>query len=244
MKPIISVKNLSKHFGGLKAIDDLTTEIPQGTTTGLIGPNGSGKTTLMNILTGILKPEQGSIQINDKTFTSIDSTSLRKLKIARTFQDGRLIGQLSVEDNLLLTTAKNGLFKSMFDFACRKQRKRMEEVLKIIHLKDHRKKNAEELSYGQGKLLEIGRTLMQDPDIYFFDEPFTGLFPQVVEQVMEIMQDLKAQGKTLVIIEHNMELISRLCEHIIVLDYGKLLSSGKPCDVLANKQVQEAYLGK
>ena len=246
MKPAIKIKNLSKHFGGIRALDNLSIDIPYGIATGLIGPNGSGKTTLMNVMTGLWTPEEGTIEVVGKSapLTNIKPTMLRDLKIARTFQDGRLIEQLSVEDNLLLTTGKTGCLNSFFELYSKSKMIRMNKVLKIIHLKNLRHKNAGTLSYGQRKLLEIGRTLMQEADIYFFDEPFTGLFPEVVEQVLQILKDLKEQGKTLVIIEHNMGIIERLCDYTIVLDYGKLLATGKPDEVLNNAKVQEAYLGK
>ena len=241
MNAAITIDELSKHFGGLKAIDKLSIDIPCGVATGLIGPNGSGKTTLMNVLTGLLIPNSGTIKIHGHdSRNKILPTMLRQFKIARTFQDGRLIEQLSVEDNLLLTVAECGYWKGMFDF---KRSERIEQVLETVHLVEHRHKLAETLSYGQRKLLEIGRTLMQNADIYFFDEPFTGLFPEVVEQVLDILQGLKSAGKTLVVIEHNMGLIERLCDYTIVLDYGKLLAHGKPEAVLKNKQVQAAYLG-
>lgn len=242
MKPAIRVENLSKHFMGIRAIDDLTVEIPSGVATGLIGPNGSGKTTLMNMLTGLLVPTEGTIEIvGHDVCRRIKPTMLRAFKIARTFQDGRLVEQLSVEDNLLLTVGENDCWKSFLDF---KRDEKLSDVLDIIHLKDHRLKKAGTLSYGQRKLLEIGRTLMQNADIYFFDEPFTGLFPEVVEQVLSILQALKKQEKTMVVIEHNMGLIERLCDHTIVLDYGRLLAQGTPQEVLKNKEVQKAYLGK
>lgn len=244
MDSIIKVENLTKQFMGLKAINDLTLEIPAGTATGLIGPNGSGKTTLMNVLTGLLTPETGAIFIHDRRFRKIKPNMLRRLKIARTFQDGRLIEQLSVEDNLLLPVAENRYWHSFGERNINAYQERLDTVLATIHLESHRHKLAEELSYGQRKLLEIGRTLMQNADIYFFDEPFTGLFPEVVEQVLEILQKLKAAGKTLVIIEHNMGLIERLCDYTIVLDYGHLLAEGTPAEVLNNEQVREAYLGK
>lgn len=242
--PAIKIENLTKQFMGLKAIDDLSIEIPSGIATGLIGPNGSGKTTLMNVLTGILSPESGSIEIGNHKYRKIKPNHLRRLKIARTFQDGRLIEQLSVEDNLLLPVADNRYWSGLRERHIKAYQERLDAVLATVHLESSRHKNAEELSYGQRKLLEIGRTLMQNAEIYFFDEPFTGLFPEVVEQVLEILKGLKEKGKTLVIIEHNMSLIERLCDYTIVLDYGHLLAQGKPCDVLKNDQVREAYLGK
>lgn len=244
MKYAIKTKKLSKRFMGVSAVDNLSVNIPEGLATGLIGPNGSGKTTLMNLLTGLLKPEDGEIFIGEKHFYKIKPTHLRDLKIARTFQDGRLIEQLSVEDNLLLPVAETNEWKALLDIGSKKYNARLEEVLKTVHLQEHRHKNAEDLSYGLRKLLEIGRVLMQDADIFFFDEPFTGLFPEIVTQVCVIMEDLKKRGKTLVIIEHNMGLIEKLCDYTIVLDYGKLLAQGTPQEVLENKKVQEAYLGK
>ena len=240
---IISVKHLTKQFMGIKAIDDLTVGIPQAMTVGLIGGNGSGKTTLVNILTGMLRPEAGEITVRDKKRTHIKSAELRKYRIARTFQDGRLIEQMSVEDNLLLPVTENVLIDSIKEVSISDYKDRLEKVLEMTSLIPHRKKNAEELSYGLRKLLEVGRVLMQDADIYFFDEPFSGLFPEIVEQVCEIICGLQRQGKTIVIIEHNMSLIRRLCDYIIVLNHGKLLAEGKPEDVLQNKAVQESYLG-
>lgn len=240
---IITVKNLTKSFMGIKAIDDLTVNIPQAMTIGLIGSNGSGKTTLINILTGMLHPDTGEITVRDKKRTHIKSNELRKYGIARTFQDGQLIEQMSVVDNLLLPVAENSLIDSLKEVSTKDYKNRLDKVLEMTSLTPHRHKKAEELSYGLRKLLEIGRVLMQDADIYFFDEPFSGLFPEIVEQVCEIICGLQRQGKTIVIIEHNMSLIRRLCDHIIVLNHGKLLAEGKPEDVLQNKAVQESYLG-
>ena len=243
MKTAIEISNLTKQFMGLKAVNDLSLEIPEGATTGLIGPNGSGKTTLMNVLTGILLPESGTITIHGRAHTRVRTLKLRDLKIARTFQDGRLIEQLSVEENLYLSVCQNKPLHSLFEIKTAPYQQRLEEVLKITNLTDHRLKKAEDLSYGLRKLLEIARALIQEADIYFFDEPFTGLFPEVVEQVVNIIKMLQKQQKTIVIIEHNMGLIERLCDHVIVLDAGKLLAEGSPQSVLKNKSVQEAYLG-
>ena len=240
---IITVKNLSKQFMGIKALDDLSLNIPQAMTVGLIGSNGSGKTTLVNILSGMLRPDSGEITVRDKRRTYIKLHELRKYRIARTFQDGRLIEQMSVIDNLLLAVAENSLFDSIKEISTKDYRDRLEKVLEMTSLTEHRHKNAEELSYGLRKLLEIGRVLMQDADIYFFDEPFSGLFPEIVEKICEIICGLQRQGKTIVIIEHNMSLIRRLCDYIIVLNHGHLLAEGKPEEVLQNKAVQESYLG-
>lgn len=240
----IKIENLTKQFMGLKALDDLSLEFPSGQTTGLIGPNGSGKTTLMNVLTGMLVPENGMIEINERRSRKIKPNTLRRLKIARTFQDGRLIEQLSVEDNLLLPVAENRYWHSLFEQHIERYRERLENVLQTVRLADYRYKNAEGLSYGQRKLLEIGRALMQNADIYFFDEPFTGLFPETVQDIVNILRELKQKGKTLIVIEHNMNLIEQLCDYTVVLDSGRLLAKGIPAEVLADEKVREAYLGK
>ena len=240
----IKIENLTKQFMGVKALDDLSLEFPSGQTTGLIGPNGSGKTTLMNVLTGMLVPENGMIEINERRVRKIKPNTLRRLKIARTFQDGRLIEQLSVEDNLLLPVAENRYWHSLFEQHIERYRERLENVLQTVRLADYRYKNAEGLSYGQRKLLEIGRALMQNADIYFFDEPFTGLFPETVQDIVNILRELKQKGKTLIVIEHNMNLIEQLCDYTVVLDSGRLLAKGIPAEVLADEKVREAYLGK
>lgn len=240
---IIKVINLTKQFMGLKAIDNLSLAVPEGKATGLIGPNGSGKTTLMNVLTGLLQPENGEIVIGERVYRKIKPTKLRHLKIARTFQDGRLVEQMSVEDNLLAAVAENKYWRGLLERNTAKYAAKLEEVLALTGLTEHRLKKAEDLSYGLRKLLEIGRALMQEADVYFFDEPFTGLFPEVVEKICMIMEQLKQKSKTLLIIEHNMGLIQRICDYAIVLDHGTLLAQGAPAEVLQNKNVREAYLG-
>lgn len=184
------------------------------------------------------------IEINERRVRKIKPNTLRRLKIARTFQDGRLIEQLSVEDNLLLPVAENRYWHSLFEQHIERYRERLENVLQTVRLADYRYKNAEGLSYGQRKLLEIGRALMQNADIYFFDEPFTGLFPETVQDIVNILRELKQKGKTLIVIEHNMNLIEQLCDYTVVLDSGRLLAKGIPAEVLADEKVREAYLGK
>lgn len=239
----IAVKHLSKAFQGIKAVNDLSISFPKGLVTGLIGPNGSGKSTLINLITGLLVPDDGSIVMNGRAYPFIKPYKLRKFKVARTFQDGRLVEQLSVEDNLLLGVAKNKIWCGIKEIMTTPYKRKLEGILVKTGLKGHRYKKAEELSYGLRKLLELGRALMQDADVYIFDEPFTGLSPKMVEEVFSIIEILRMEGRTVILIEHNMGLIEKLADYIIVLDHGALLASGAPKDVLKNKLVQEAYLG-
>ena len=239
----IATEHLSKSFMGIKAVNDLSISFPKGLVTGLIGPNGSGKSTLINLITGLLKPDAGSIVMRERAYPFIKPYKLRKFNVARTFQDSRLFEQLSVEDNLLLAVAENKIWKGLRELKTDKYKQRLERILVRMGLLEHRFKKAEELSYGLRKLLEIGRALIQDADIYIFDEPFTGLSPKMVEEVFSIMDLLRVEAKTVILIEHNMTLIEKLADYIIVLDHGTLLANGAPKDVLKNKQVQEAYLG-
>ncbi len=239
----IKINHLTKVFGGVRAVDDLSISIAGGAATGLIGPNGSGKTTLMNLITGLLKPDCGTIEIDGEIFDNINPQKLRDLRIARTFQDGRLVDQLSVDDNLLLAIAENDTRKSLLQINTSSMQERLDKTLKKIGLTAHREKMAEDLSYGQRKLLEMGRALIQDADIYLLDEPFSGLFARQIENVLKLITDLKKSEKTIVIIEHNMGLIKQVADKLIVLDHGQLLASGSPNVVLKNKSVQQAYLG-
>ncbi len=243
MKYAIEFKNITKSFGGLKALDNLSVGFPFGKTTGLIGPNGSGKTTLINILTGILSPDCGEIKIDNSSYSHIEPTNLRKLKIARTFQDGRLIGQSSVKDNLMLAIAETKILKSFLQTDNITINDKIDNILKKLNMHKYKNVLVEKLSYGQRKLIELGRAIIQDADIYLLDEPFTGLFPKMVTQVSELINELKSENKTIVIIEHNMTLTRKLCDNIIVLDHGQLLATGKPDNVLQDKSVQQAYLG-
>jgi len=239
----ITTQHISKSFQGIKAINDLSISFPKSLVTGLIGPNGSGKSTLINLITGLLVPDGGSIVIGGRAFPFIKPYKLRNFKVARTFQDGRLIEQLNVKDNLLLSVAQNTILKGLTELKATPYKQKLEGILVKTGLNEHRFKKAEELSYGLRKLLEIGRALMQDADIYIFDEPFTGLSPKMVQEVLSIIDVLRIEAKTVILIEHNMGLIEQLADYIIVLDHGTLLADGAPRDVLKNKKVQEAYLG-
>ena len=239
----VSTTHLSKSFMGIQAVNDLSISFPKGLVTGLIGPNGSGKSTLINLITGLLSPDSGSIVISGRAFPFIKPYKLRKFKMARTFQDARLVEQLNVEDNLLLGVAENKILSGLKELTTKAYHLKLENTLIKTGLKEHRHKKAEELSYGLRKLLEIGRALMQEADIYIFDEPFTGLSPKMVEEVLSIIEILRIESKTVILIEHNMNLIEQLSDYVIVLDHGTLLACGAPKDVLNNKLVQEAYLG-
>lgn len=244
MTHALTTTNLSKEFGGVKAVNELSVTIPKGKITGIIGPNGSGKTTLTNVLTGLYRMDGGTIAIaGGNELKRIRAHQVFSLGLTRTFQNVRLFEQVSVLDNVLIALTNRDPFKALFERDTKERTERAEEVLRRVGLYEKRTANAAELSYGQRKLLEIGRALATDADTILFDEPYAGLFPEMVKLVSSVMRELRDSGKTIVLIEHDMALIRELCDHVIVLDAGKLLAEGTPKEALGNQAVIEAYLG-
>lgn len=241
---ILETHNLSKHFGGVRAVNNLSLNFPAGKITGLIGPNGSGKSTLINILTGIHSMDAGRVSFGGQKLNKINSPEIPVYGLTRTFQEVRLFEQMPVLDNILVALTERDVFRSILERHTIFHLKRAEEILKIVGLWEKRHALAKELSYGQRKLLEIGRALAMEPKIILLDEPYAGLFPEMVKHVSDIVKQLRAAGKTVVLVEHNMQLIRELCDWVIVMDSGELLSEGEPEKVLSQKEVVEAYLGE
>ncbi len=244
MKNILEIKNLVKSFGGVNAVDRLSLNIREGFITGLVGPNGSGKTTLINLLSGFTVSDTGVVLFSGIERKKILSQENQVYGVTRTFQQIKLFNQMSTLDNILVILTERNPFRALFERHNLYHIKQAEDILKNIDLYESRFKNANNLSYGQRKLLEIGRVLAMDSDIIFFDEPFAGLFPEVVKKIETIIKKLKQEGKTIVLVEHNMNIIRNLCDYLIVMDAGKLLAEGNPEKVLSEKIVLEAYLGE
>jgi len=241
---ILTTCNLTKQFAGVKALDSISLEFPKGKITGLIGPNGSGKTTLINALSGLLSIDGGSIIVNEKNIDHIHSYKIPTLGLTRTFQNIRLFNQMNVLDNILLALNGKRALKTLMLKQPESLTRDAEKILKKVDLLETKNKMAGDLSYGQRKLLEIGRALTANTEIILLDEPFAGLFPQMIKNVQNILEELRRRGKTIVLIEHNINLIRKLCDYIIVLDAGKLLTAGTPRKTLSKHEVLEAYLGK
>lgn len=244
MPTVLEVKHLIKKFDGVHAIDRLSLAIEKGKITSIIGPNGSGKTTLMNVLSGLLGPESGVIIINGIKTSRVKPYDTRAYGLTRTFQEVRLFLQMSVLDNILLVLTERPVFSAFFENHGPLHLKQAQEVLERVGLWEKRQALAANLSYGQRKLLEIARVLAMKSDIILFDEPFAGLFPEMVKNICAIIEELKTQGKTIVLIEHNMSLIRELSDHVFVLDSGELLAEGTPEEVLSKRTVIDAYLGE
>lgn len=249
MENILEIKNLHKNFNGVHAIDGLSIGIEKGKITGIIGPNGSGKSTLVNLLSGVFENDGGEFIIGGEKVSKMKPYDIVFYGITRTFQDVRLFNQMTVLDNILVVLTERHAIKSIFEKHNQLYLNRAKELLEKVGLWEKKNELAANLSYGQRKLLEIARVLATatvdgESDIFLFDEPFAGLFPHMVKIVESILQELKIQGKTIILIEHNMNLIRNLCDYVFVMDSGKLLAEGEPEKVLSKKEVIEAYLGE
>ena len=238
-------KNLTKHFDGVKAVDGLSVDIEKGKITGIVGPNGSGKTTLINMLSGMIGIDDGMVVLNDALkLSKIKSYDIFAYGITRTFQDVRLFNQMTVLDNMLVVLTERNVFGSLFEKHNKYHLSKARDALEKVNLWEKRNELAVNLSYGQRKLLEIARAISTQAEIYLLDEPFAGLFPEIIKTISDIIRNLRQEGKTVILIEHNMELIRELCDYAIVMNSGKLLAQGKPEEVLKKKEVIEAYLGE
>lgn len=241
---LLQTKNLTKNFGGLHAVDHLSISIKKGLITAIIGPNGAGKSMFINILSGLSIPDEGEVMISEVRLASIKPHDLPSYGITRTFQSVRLFSEMSVLDNILVVLTERGVFNSLFERHSAFHIKKAEIILSAVGLKEKVHVLAKNLSYGQRKLLEIGRVLAMDVDFLLFDEPLAGLSRLMVEQVASIMKELRSQGRTIVLIEHDIGLIRELADYTIVMDSGHLLVEGPTSEVLERREVIEAYLGE
>jgi branched-chain amino acid transport system ATP-binding protein len=255
--PILSVRKLTKNFGGLAAVSNVSFELGQGELVGLIGPNGAGKTTVFNLLTGVYKPTSGTITLHtngtDKALHGLKPYKICDMGIARTFQNIRLFKDLTVLDNVRIAMHKNvkyGLLSSFLHLpSCQKEEKALVEhcmeLLKIMKL-DHKKDElARNLPYGEQRHLEIARALATNPSLLLLDEPAAGMNPAETAQLTQVISWIRNQfNLTILLIEHDMSLVMKICERIYVLDYGQVIASGSPEEVRTNKRVIEAYLGE
>lgn len=242
---ILETKNLAKHFNGVHAVNNLSVKFESGKITGIIGPNGSGKSTLINLLSGFISIDEGAVVVSEsKSFSKIKPYEISFYGITRTFQNIRLFEQMSVLDNILVVLTERRFLSALFEKHGEYHLKKAERFLTKVGLWGKRHDLAINLSYGQRKLLEIARAMAMEAEIYLLDEPFAGLFPEMVKIISSVIRELKTKGKTIILIEHNMALIRELSDYVLVMDSGGLLAEGEPNTVLSKREVIEAYLGE
>ena len=251
MTPDLSITGIAKSFDGVTALAGVTFTVTTGTVTGLIGPNGSGKTTLFNVISGFLAPDAGEVRWQGRPLTGLPPHRVARRGIARTFQTLRLIWQLSALDNVLLAfpgQRGEGLMGALLDPRVgpqgRKDRDQALGILDEIGLGREARSRAEELSYGQQKLLSLAMCLATGASLLLLDEPVAGIAPMTAEAILDIVNRLKAAGKTILLIEHNLEAISAVADHLIVLASGHKIAEGSVHDVLRAPEVLESYLGR
>lgn len=250
---LLEVNNLSISFGGLRAVDDFGLQIKKGELYGLIGPNGAGKTTVFNLLTGVYKPTEGIIKLDGTDITGKSTIDINKAGIARTFQNIRLFTKMSVLDNVkvgLHNHHKYSTLDSIFRTPkFRKKEKEMDErameLLKVFDLDKEADYLASNLPYGAQRKLEIARALATDPKLLLLDEPAAGMNPNETKELMETIRLIREKfDMTILLIEHDMKLVSGICEKLTVLNFGRILAQGITGDVLSDPQVITAYIGE
>jgi branched-chain amino acid transport system ATP-binding protein len=229
---ILVVEGVGKRFGGLVALDDVNLEVERGSITGVIGPNGSGKSTLFNIIAGTLRPDRGRVYLNGKDTTRASPAEICRHGVGRTFQISRLFGEMTVLENLVAVAHGASDTKAV------ERALDLLDFLEVGHLRD---KWGSELSYGQRKLVEIGRALMLRPTVMLLDEPFAGINPRLQNRIIDHLEALRRQGLTLFFIDHEMRIVLEICHTVYVLAQGEVIAKG-PADVIrTDPKVQDAY---
>lgn len=250
---MLSVKNLGISFGGLRAVDSVSINIEKGELYGLIGPNGAGKTTIFNLLTGVYKPDTGIIELDGKNITGKSTMDINKEGIARTFQNIRLFKNMSVLDNVKVGLHNQfryptfaGILRLPSYFKTEKRmNERAMEILQVFDLDKEKDIMAANLPYGKQRKLEIARALGTNPKLLLLDEPAAGMNPKETDELMDTIRLIRDRfDVTILLIEHDMKLVSGICEKIFVLNFGTKLANGEPKEVLNDPEVIKAYLGE
>ncbi len=242
---ILSLRDVSKSFGGLQAVNRANLVVSRGELRALIGPNGAGKTTLLNLITGIYHPTQGQIRFKDRKITRLSPDRISHQGIARTMQITSLFGGLTVYENIWTTVQSRKKFLNPFIRASRWQdvREKTEKYLEMTGLQDRAQVVSSELSYGEQRILEIGIALSTEPELLLLDEPTAGLNSQESMALVKRMRSMIV-GQTIVLVEHDMGVVMELADKISVLHYGEILAEGSPEEIKNNEEVKKVYLGK
>jgi neutral amino acid transport system ATP-binding protein len=244
---LLRTEGIKKAYGGVQALNGATLEVAEGTVAGLIGPNGSGKTTLFNVITGYERADEGQVYFGGKAITNAAPDKVFATGIGRTFQLTRIFARLTVLENMLVAAQTKDQPRNVLSWfgkdAWTHHRRHAMDLLKFVGIERHANVLAGSLSYGQRKLLELAYVLVADPQVILLDEPAGGVNPTLINHITDRIRELNSQGKTFLIVEHNMEFVMGLCANITVLESGASVASGPPDIIRTNKRVLDAYLG-
>lgn len=246
----LEITDLRKSFGGLSVVDGLDLEIESSEAVGIIGPNGAGKTTLFNCITSVVEPDSGSIVLGDVEIANAPIHEIAQSGLVRSFQEARVFEEMTVKENIQLAAKDHPGEHLLYAFTEqgnsrtreREVSERAAELMALLGIEDHRDEYAGTLSGGQRKLLDLARLLMADPDVILLDEPFAGVNPALTNEIIGHINEINAEDKTLVVIEHEIENLVEIVDRLVVMHQGSVLTDGEPEEVLADEDVIEAYL--
>ncbi|MEX2410189.1 MAG: ABC transporter ATP-binding protein [Candidatus Paceibacterota bacterium] len=245
---MLKIKNLKKHFGGIKAVDDANFTVKKGTITALIGPNGAGKSTVFNLVSGVLRPDEGEILFKDNEITNLKIEEISNLGISRLFQTSKLFQNLTVQENLLLAfdDKDTKFWINLFGFnkTIKEKTEKIKEILEIIEMKDFLNRQTRALSFGQQRLVEIGRAIINPHSLLMLDEPVAGVNPKLRNIISKTISKLREEGETILLIEHDMEFTLEVADRVIVMEKGRVIAEGSPEEIKNNQKVLSAYLGE